>query len=324
MASTSPMSMLLCGTVLMVSQHVHVVSSASLTNVQQLIPQHRPDLRNDGVPVVLMPPGMLEAEFKQQMGAGHNYPFKPFSAEYVKTSLAEQVDWRTKGLVTPAKDQGAHGYCGTFGRVAAAEGQYARLGMHGLRNFSEEELVDCIGWDKDQFSYFAVNGFMDSAIYPYNKTGPDMDPPIPNNPCRYTKKEVIVNTDNNVFTNMTGGAPNEDQLAAFLHHNGPVQTGINANVFGMRVKGCEATGDCFITTEMCNDPKIKGKGIDHSITLVGYGTDAVNGDYWLVKNSWSTKFANNGFIKVARGIECASIQCCGNTFTVGDPAKYYE
>ena len=42
------------------------------------------------------------------------------------------------------------GYCGTFGRVAAAEGQFALRSGHGLRNFSEEELVDCIGWDKDQ------------------------------------------------------------------------------------------------------------------------------------------------------------------------------
>merc|ERR1712096_523945 len=25
------------------------------------------------------------------------------------------MDWTAKGAVTPAKDQGAHGYCGTFG-----------------------------------------------------------------------------------------------------------------------------------------------------------------------------------------------------------------
>jgi hypothetical protein len=38
----------------------------------------------------------------------------------------------------------------------------------------------------------------------------------------------------------------------------------------------------------------------------------------------STKFANNGVIYVQRGISCASIDCCGNLFTMGDPAKYYE
>lgn len=284
----------------------------------------RQDLRTDGVPVMLMEPGQLEAEFTLQLSGSSNYPFKPFSAEYVAKALKTETDWRTRGLVTPAKDQGAHGYCGTFGRVAAAEGQYAMRSQHGLRNFSEEELVDCIGWDKDQFGYFSEQGFMDTAIYPYNTTGPDMDPPIPGHPCLYNKNKVIKGTADGHFNNMTGAAPSEDQLVAFLHHNGPVQTGINANVFGMRVKGCEKTGDCFITEAMCNDPKIKGKPIDHSITLVGYGTDKTNGDYWIVKNSWSAAFANDGFIKVARGISCASIDCCGNTFVYGDAAKYYE
>jgi hypothetical protein len=36
-----------------------------------------------------------------------NFPFKPFSAAYVAEALKTEVDWRTNGLVTPAKDQGA-------------------------------------------------------------------------------------------------------------------------------------------------------------------------------------------------------------------------
>lgn len=287
-------------------------------------PKLRTDLRVDAVPVVLLPPGALEAEFSRQLGGAPSYPFKQFSDAYVQKALSETVDWRERGAVTPAKDQGGHGYCGTFGRVGAVEGQFALRSGRGLRNFSEEELVDCIGWDSDQFTYFAARGFMDAADYKYNTTGPDMDPPIPNNPCRYDASKAIDGTGHFAFTNMTGEAPSEDQLVAFLHHNGPVNTGVNANVFGMRTQGCEATNDCFITTEMCNDPSIKGKGIDHSILLTGYGVDPVYGAYWIVKNSWSTRFANEGFIKVARGISCASIDCCGATFTYGDPASYYE
>ena len=58
--------------------------------------------------------------------------------------------------------------------------------------------------------------------------------------------------------------------------------------------------------------------------LTGFGTDPVNGDYWIVKNSWSTQFANNGFIKVARGINCAKIACCGWIPTYGPVAAYYQ
>lgn len=87
----------------------------------------RYDLRPDGVAVLLAP----------QTAASIDYPFKPFPADYVAKAKAKEVDWQKKGAVTPAKDQGAHGYCGTFGRVGAAEGQFALLSGHGLCNFSE-------------------------------------------------------------------------------------------------------------------------------------------------------------------------------------------
>jgi len=272
-------------------------------------------------------PGALEREWALQ--GAPTLPFQPFSPAYVAKALAANpMDWRTKNAVTPVKNQGPHGYCGTFGRVASAEGQFA-LKTGKLVSFSEEMLVDCIGWDEDQYSYFTEKGFMTTKSYPYNLTNyPDHDPPIPGNPCRYDAKKVVAGSNHARFNATTGNAPNETQLLAFIHHNGPVSTGINANVFGMRAKGCEASGDCFITAEMCNDPKIKGKPIDHSVTTVGYGSDKENGDYWLIKNSWSENFANAGFIKVARGINCAglcsSAGICGHLFTIGDPSAYWE
>jgi|EP01043_Picozoa_sp_COSAG02_P005976 hypothetical protein len=96
-------------------------------------------------------------------------------------------------------------YCGTFGRTCAFEGQYAMHSGHGLRNFSEEQLVECIGWTKDQFGYVAGSGtddpghgFEDMNVYPpYVEAGyKDTNPPIPGHPCKYDKSKVIAGTNN--------------------------------------------------------------------------------------------------------------------------------
>jgi len=98
---------------------------------------------------------------------GAAIPFQPFSEAYVAKALATPTNWTALGAVTPVKNQGPHGYCGTFGRVGSCEGQFF-LKAGKLVSFSEEELVDCVGWDKDQFTYFSPHGFMTTAEYPYN------------------------------------------------------------------------------------------------------------------------------------------------------------
>ena len=288
-------------------------------------------LRRDGLPVQLLEPGQWEAE--QAIYAMHTYPFKPFSAASVENALATPTDWRQLGAVTPAKDQGAHPFCGTFGRVATFEGQFAlRAPNKELVSFSEEMLVDCIGWDKDQFTYVAKNGLMNTSDYRYDVSPhADVDPPIPGHPCKFNFSEVVPWTNYpdrssavSPWTGLTGSAPSESQLVAFVHRNGPVAVGIASFIFGLRAKGCEATKTCVITPGMCQDPRMKGKVIDHAVTLVGYGTTAEHADYWIVKNSWSEAFANDGFINVPRGIGCAGLTGAAGLMMYGEPSTYYE
>lgn len=57
--------------------------------------------------------------------------------------------------------------------------------------------------------------------------------------------------------------------------------------------------------------------IDHAIQLVGYGTDAsLKMDYWLVRNSWTGSWGEQGYIRIAR---TSSEQTrCGTDKSPGD------
>lgn len=266
-------------------------------------------------------------EFETETATIQPYPFKAFSDGYVQKALKDGADWSLdpRGIVTTVKNQGPHGYCGTFGRVETAEGQYALHSGHPARNLSIEQLIDCVGWSRNQmpsilgFPSALTPGLMDWEDYPYNISKyPDTNPPVPGNPCKFDAAKVVPAYGQQI-TNLTGveARAGEDQFAAFIHHNGPCSGGINANVFPFK------DGSSFVNASACE--KVAGKPIDHSVLFVGFGVDAVNGPYWKIKNSWGSKWGANGFVKVARGIKCAGISSAfGKMPTYGDAANYYE
>lgn len=49
------------------------------------------------------------------------------------------------------------------------------------------------------------------------------------------------------------------------------------------------------------------KTINHAITVVGWGTDATGGDYWLIKNSWGLGWGKQGYMQIKRGVNMCGI-----------------
>ena len=95
------------------------------------------------------------------------------------------------------------------------------------------------------------------------------------------------------FSPVTGYVQTPDGSEAWLQNAvatvGPVTIALNAkDTFGSYSSGVYYDSNC--------DPK----GINHAVVAVGYGTDAAYGDYWLVRNSWSTGWGEQGYIRMAR------------------------
>ncbi|EER14352.1 cathepsin L, putative, partial [Perkinsus marinus ATCC 50983] len=92
------------------------------------------------------------------------------------TQLLTSVDWRSKGVLTPIKDQGPCGSCWAFSATGALEAQYA-IATGKLLSLSEQQLIDCSssygnegcsgGLMENAYTYIKSAGLDQESTYPY-------------------------------------------------------------------------------------------------------------------------------------------------------------
>lgn len=89
------------------------------------------------------------------------------------------------------------------------------------------------------------------------------------------------------------GMGNEADLKAAVANIGPIA--ISVDMTGTSAIRGYYSG-VYTSTVCSNEPE----KATHAMTVVGYGTTSTGQDYWIVRNSWGTKWGDNGYIKWAR------------------------
>jgi C1A family cysteine protease len=86
---------------------------------------------------------LTSQEYKALYLGTHEVTEQP-SPRYIigSESVADSIDWRQKGAVSPVKDQGQCGSCWAFSAIGALEGLNA-IKTGSIQQFSEQALVDC-------------------------------------------------------------------------------------------------------------------------------------------------------------------------------------
>ncbi|KAK3932360.1 Cathepsin L [Frankliniella fusca] len=180
-----------------------------------------------------------------------------------------KVDWRSKGYVTPVKDQGSCGSCWSFSATGALEGQLFKKNGK-LVPLSEQNLIDC-SW---KYGNQGCNGGLMDSAFKYDSRK-----------CKYT-------TANNAGANTgyTDVRATEEDLLDAVDKVGPISVAIDASNWSFQMY----SGGVYYES-WCSS-----RSLDHGVLAVGYGTDYPNKAYWIVKNSWGPSWGEEGYIRMAR------------------------
>ncbi|ESN93515.1 hypothetical protein HELRODRAFT_88556, partial [Helobdella robusta] len=198
-------------------------------------------------------------------------------------------DWRFLGAVTPVKDQAVCGSCWSFGTTGCLEGAHF-LKTKELVRLSQQELIDC-SWGEG--SNNGCDGGEDFRAYQWvmkHGLASEEDYGTYMGQDGYCKMKTVPPTAAMLnYVTVTPG--NATALKQAMVRYGPISVGIDAahKSFVFYSSGVYYEPACGNTLE----------SIDHAVLAVGYGT--LNGeDYWLIKNSWSTYWGNDGYVLISQ------------------------
>ena len=201
------------------------------------------------------------------------------------TGNGGDVDWRSKGAVTPVKNEGSCDASWAFAVTGLVEASHViRTGQ--LFALSEQELLDCTGSQSGCSggspiaalrTVIAKGGLAKTSSYPY------------------TARQGVCKAITPVATIPGAGrVPPGDEVSLQNYvARGAVLALVNASAAFDDYKGGVFTGPCT-----ANDPT-------QAVLIVGYTTGG--GGYWIVKNSRGTSWGVQGYIYMARGTNLCGI-----------------
>ena len=208
--------------------------------------------------------------------------------------LSGAVDWTTKGVVSPVKNQLTCHSCAAFSCIETIESAYAL--KHGkLYTLAVQENLDCGPTDPCQrgssynYNYILLihtGGIPEEKCYKYQsyRTTCKLDEiPSTDKPVKIKGYWLVME-------------PTDDYIMALLDQIGPVGLAINA-------------GEMHLYKGGVIDPAHIGctERVNHAVLAVGYGETKEGVKYWKIKNSWGSSWGENGYFRLIRGSNACGI-----------------
>jgi len=242
-----------------------------------------------------------------------NNTHEPMDDRSKRAPPPASIDWRKMGAVTPVKNQGTCGSCWAFSATGALEGQLF-LATRQLTSLSESQLVSC----STSYGNLACAGGMPARAFDFVKDNAGLA-----TEARYPYTEVNTGESGQVAACRSGMVPRVAQFGTPTANSRMIQQNEAALMSAVASVGPISVAIYvpmqpdmsffYYSSGIYSSPACIGKTPNHAVLVVGYGSE--NGkDYWIVKNSWSGTWGEQGYIRIARN--------AGNMCSIASSASY--
>jgi len=243
--------------------------------------------------------------------SGIRLPQKSLEGASSPPAFDSRQQW--PGCIGPVLNQGDCGSCWAFGTAETLSDRYCihsngsvvvALAPLDITTCDMEE-AGCDGGDPAQaWTYAHKTGVVTEACAPYNKTIPTCPPtqqpclnfvPTPKCPSPKCANGASWSQDKHFAASAYSISSNIDDIQAEMFTNGPVQASFDVYAD-------------FVHYKSGVYRHVTGKYLGgHSVKIIGYGTMNAT-DYWLVQNSWTTTWGDNGYFMILRGKDECGIE----------------
>jgi len=220
-----------------------------------------------------------------------------------------EFNWVTQGKVSSVKNQGQCGSCAAFSVIGAVESCYNIQYGDAVDDLSEQHILDCaynhyVNDEAGSWGAFGCDGAWPVAYvdwlmagqynqeeysYPYVSGGTGSVYQCNPSQNGYHNNARVTGMYNRWYMQ-------ESEMESVVMMN-PVSTSLQAtNNWG-------GYGGGVMDDPACCDAAYDSNcvyNLNHAILVVGYGHESGQ-DYWLIKNSWGSRWGDNGYIKLKKG-----------------------
>lgn len=233
-----------------------------------------------------------------------NNRFTPSPNFYFHSDYYKEFDWRSEYPVSTVDDE-LISNCDSsyiFATLNSIEATQTRKNNY-VEKLSSQEYLDCNNNNKYKcdkaknnnknkidsvIEYYSGNTVCVYNNYKYTGEINNYD----EKKCNLIKKEC----ENKVeISNLTYYISNKESDIESLVHYTPIITKININTLYNYNNGNEI----YDNIEECNGDDI-GE-VDHWVSVVGFGKEDNNREYWIIKNDFGKDWGDKGYLKLAKG-----------------------